>query len=326
MPDIVTHARFALDVLERLPKEVTLLTKEHINTILLAAQGPDPFFYNNFQPWKDRKETVKIAKTLHEKKTNLFFNTFLQELSSSPDKTFTSDFSFLIGLITHYALDTVTHPYIFHFTALYDENDETTHKYRGNHLRFERSIDSIFIKKYWNIKPSAFKVHKEILGIKRVPLTVSIILERTLKKVYNIEDAGHKYTNAVKDMKSYFKLFIKDRIGSKKVFLGLVDKYFNTKGDIKYKTMSYYNNIEDIDYFNEKKVTWTHPCDENEVSNETFWDLYEKAINVAVDLITKTYDYFTEESITGVDYGNLSYSTGKNCEEDLPMKHFNSIY
>lgn len=206
------------------------------------------------------------------------------------------------------------------------EEKPSTHNYKSNHLKFERAIDSVFIKEHWNASPHRFKIYKEILGVKRIPASVRAILNISLYKVYNVSEGSYKYESSFKDMKSYFKYFARDKFGLKRKLLRFIDRRFGKDSTIIFETLSYYKNIEEIDYFNEQRKEWTHPCYPEEKSSETFFELYEKAITRAVDLITKTYDFFTDENITTVDYGNLSYSTGKDCTDKTPMQYFNSIY
>ncbi|XMB67902.1 zinc dependent phospholipase C family protein [Mycoplasmatota bacterium zrk1] len=318
MPDMMTHAFLALDVLKNI--ENNEIIKNNKELFLIGAQGPDPYFYYNFYPWKNSNNIPAFGGVMHKTKTRKFFVTYLEYLS----KNFSDEgLAFILGWICHYALDTNAHPYVFHVTGIYDGSKETR-KYRGNHLALEKGIDSIFLKER-GYDSNKYNPAKEIFTLESIPESVTNILDLTIFKVHQVIDMGVIYNQGYLDFKKSINILQYDPFGMKKFLYKVLD-LFNKKSAYVYKTLSYHNNVlSNIDYLNIKKKEWKHPSS-LEISNETFNELYSKAIEKATFMIDQTIKYLDDNNIDIEElFDNLSYETGKDCELKLEIIHFNSI-
>ncbi|XMB86260.1 zinc dependent phospholipase C family protein [Mycoplasmatota bacterium WC44] len=319
MPDSITHAFFAEEVTKKLNIDSIKLNNE---LYLVGAQGPDPYFYYKFLPWKNNEGLPKIGNLLHSKFTQRFFLTYLDKLKENYSK---NGYSFILGWICHYALDSITHPYIYHFTGNYIKTDKSTYSYRGNHLQLERSIDSIFLRRK-GYNSNKFKATKEIFTLLEIPSEVVQLLDSTIKDIYGLDNMGNNYNNAYKDYRKSLNIMSYDPYGIKKLLYRVMD-LFNRKSKFVYKTFSYYNNVNPkVDYLNESNIEWVHPLDDSEVSTESFIDLYNKAKNKAAFIITKVNEYMLNKNtdLSNV-IKNITYDTGREFSDKSQMKYFNSI-
>jgi len=317
MPDSATHIFFARDALEK-TKINKLKITDNIHLYYLGAQGPDPFFYFNYAPWKDNLGVSKFGGIVHRTNTRDFFLTYMRHLKEN----YTDEgFAFIAGWICHYALDSTAHPYVFHVTGNYI-NEETI-KYRGNHLALEKAIDSIMIKergyKKFFFNPARF------YKLKSIPNSIISILDKTFKEVYSVDNMGKIYAKAYKNFKNNLRIMQYDPIGIKKLIFKFID-LFSRKSYHVYSNLSYFNNVKKgVDYRNLKKNTWNHPVFADEKSNDSFVELFNKGVEKATKIIDDLPKYFNNDFDLYELFDNSSYETGKDSSKTYIMTSFNSI-
>jgi hypothetical protein len=238
------------------------------------------------------------------------------------ENTTKDTYSHLIGFLCHYALDVKIHPYVYHNVGVYKKEDPTTHLYRGLHLKFERSIDAVMIKKEKGIEPNKLKLHKTYFMTNHVPLDVMNVMNYTIKQTYDKDHGGVMYLICTNKMYKNVKKIINDSIGIKKQIYKFIDLF--SKEDMFFKDLSFYKHIEDYDYLNESQSTWYHPIT-NEPSNLTVEELFRDAKVFALDLIKNVRGYLLEGKDMDISsiFTNLSFNSGLDCDITEPMKYFN---
>ena len=78
-------------------------------------------------------------------------------------------------------------------------------------------------------------------------------------------------------------------------------------------------------YLNEKRKAWNHPVDKDEVHNCSFFELYNRALDEAVNIIETVNKFlYKNKKIDLLDkvFLNLSYLNGKDSTLNLRMKYF----
>ena len=322
MPDIVTHTYFSTRVLNRLEGNC----KNHIankDLFAFAAGGPDPFFFYRFLKKKENKEVRAIGNRMHKEHTGAFFLRMIEELKTEANKD--ELFSYFAGFITHYALDSFIHPYVFHKTGVYEEENPKDLTYRGLHTKLERAIDCYIIRNHYHEKPNTFKIHKKILTLSKLPKEVWDGLNNVYKDVYEVDDAAKLVNESVKCQRKFYR-FIYDPTGIKNTIFGWIDR--KTTG-LDYTVLSYYNKeIEHRDILNAKSASWTNPLDKKIISNDSLFVLFEKAEQFATTIIESAFRvvYFEEDLNLAEIIGNLSYLTGLDITRGHDMKYFNNIF
>jgi len=310
MADIYLHSRLSEEVIKELPYDFNQ------KIVFLGAQGPDPLYYNAMS--KDHKIYRFYADRMHDTDTQQLFLRMIESVKKNYNQT---TYSFLVGFISHYALDVSIHPYVYHNVGVYSKSDPTTKDVRGLHLKFERSIDCVVIKDETGKKAHKLQLKNKYFPLKMVPLDIINIMNDVLQDVYNKQHGGVMYLMAVNKMYKNVKHFITDRSGIKKVLLSFFDLFH--QGDLFFKDLSFYNHVEHYDFVNKNKKTWYHPVT-NEPSNKDVYEIFNDAKIFALELINATNKYLDNEDIDLTKYfTNLSFNTGIDCNDEREMKYFN---
>jgi hypothetical protein len=153
MPKENTHLHFAHGLLEDLAGRPMLKEiSEHQNAYLLGSIMPDTFYYGS------RKELAGIAETFHGRDGTPTNTTILQVLQAARGPR---DVAFILGYITHCALDITFHPVVYYLSGNYYDQDpvkkqQAVHRHRQletcmdasleNPLRFHRLIRTRFLE------------------------------------------------------------------------------------------------------------------------------------------------------------------------------------
>ena len=81
-----------------------------------------------------------------------------------------------------------------------------------------------------------------------------------------------------------------------------------------------------LHYLNLEKKTWNHPAYINETYDYSFIELYIIALNKAVKMIEEIVRWLDNKNSSvkelNVIFKNVSYLTGKDCEDTNKMQYF----
>lgn len=139
MPSSYTHYRFGTQVLPMMPADVRR-PAERCRTLFDAGlQGPDPFYF--YKPAKTPLEDMALQ--YHRQSGQQFFSRSARLLRENPSE---EGFAYLYGLLGHYCLDSVCHPYIH----------EQTDTGPISHNRLETEFEWFLLEKDGNKKPYAY--------------------------------------------------------------------------------------------------------------------------------------------------------------------------
>jgi hypothetical protein len=313
MADIYLHSRLAEEVINKIDYSF------NEKVVFNGAQGPDPLYYNFFS--KEASEYHKYANLMHDKDTGLLFKNMTNYVK---DNLTVDTFSFLTGFICHYALDVKIHPYVYHKVGVYKKEDESTHPWRGLHLKFERSIDAVMIEEDSGENSRKISLTKKQFPLRAPSFEIMKIMDYVLKETYDKEHGGVMYLVSTVKMRKNLKRFVTDKHGFKKIFLRIMD-LFSKKQDLFFKDISMFNHIErNYDFLNKEKNVWNHPVT-NEEYNYSVIEIYDQAVKFASDMIEKVMLYIFEDEDIDLStvFTNLSFNTGLNCDHGEEMKYFN---
>lgn len=303
MADIITHAFFAVDAADK-------YQMKRIDLIKLFSYGPHPFNYI--------KNNRRYSLLMHQEKSLLFFKNMVLEIK---ERHLTNDKAVkacLYGFISHYVLDTTLHPFIIYKTGIKSNRREQVKcldKHRELELYLSRYIIENRIGKFktWRGYYSLF----ENLDISP---TIVEVLDAVFFKTFGFEDGGKKYVQGLKNMKFYFKHFRYDPKGFKYQIYRILNPFYN-KRDL--KNISFYKvNEQDLNLAHKE---WKHPCNRDELTNDSAIDLYIHALFKMGQMIKVVDDIFLKqqdvEKMNEV-FEDLSYFTGKDWQTNLPFKYF----
>ncbi|MYL62505.1 hypothetical protein GLW07_03940 [Bacillus hwajinpoensis] len=304
MPNVWTHILFGEEA--AMEAGIWNTIKGDLPYFRLGAQGPDPFFYHNFWPWKKNKPVQEVGSALHQDHCGPFLMEMI-EYGKQDDPMLRA---YILGFVTHHILDRNTHPYIHYRSGL-----------EGNrHQQLEIIIDTILMKEYKDVETWKTPVYQEIQIGKSLYPPIELMLYECIQSFYpeTAERMPEDYINqSYRDMVLALKLLF-DPHGWKNQLL---------KKQV--SSFSYRKQIGDEDYLNREGTPWIHPAVKDEESTATFEELLEQAKEEATNILPLIHDYWhnEEDCMTELktQIGNRSYDTGKDSTLPLELKHFNPI-
>lgn len=161
MPSGYAHYRFGSEMLPLLPGEGSRLAQRFRQLYDVGLQGPDPLFYYNpvF-----RSNMGALASRLHRQSGREFFGNALKKLKVSPSE---GARAYLFGLLGHYCLDSVCHPYVRGVAAVG----------RIGHTEMETEFDRFLMEKDGIAKPHRFSMGDHYRLTRGECVTAALFLE-----------------------------------------------------------------------------------------------------------------------------------------------------
>ncbi|MCM1052886.1 MAG: zinc dependent phospholipase C family protein [Ruminococcus sp.] len=320
MPTSVTHNYFAKDILKGVRKNITNSFKNKLDIYELFTIGFDPFFTSERLPFHE-----KMGDLCHQNYTDIYFLNYIKIIKEEHLEKEESVLAALYGHLTHYVLDSVFHPFVMYKSGEYDKRKPETRKYAGLHHKMETQIDVYMYENREHKKYKNFKIHNLIPKIK-FDYSLMLVLNRNYKEVFHIEKGGLKYQKSLFLVHNGYKYVLEDKLGLKKKLFRQIDKLTPNKSLV-LENLSQHVTKVDEKIFNLEHKTWYNPWDNNIKSNESFFELYDKALKIGIELFEATYKYINNK-IKEEDYKKVlkdkSYVSGLSwhIKKDLEFVEF----
>ena len=215
MPDIVVHNSMGDKVLESLDAGISASIDKDI--FHFALMVPDAYSYYRVFARPFRKDIHKRSVSIHEEHINDFFVRLAQD---SGDQHV---FSFLSGMLCHFALDSTTHPFI---------NDLSDNK-PEKHLAIEHRLDVLELERQGKPRKAIMTLLPKYIDLEEV--------QRAFLDIYGWDDNLLKVS--YRHMKWFYRM-AKDQTGLLNLLL------HRTQGAL--SAVSYSNHIcdgMDFDWF-----------------------------------------------------------------------------
>ena len=320
MPATITHAFFAKDVYDILPLEIN--KKLDLNRCKMFAQSTDSLmFYNLFSPLPGKK-IRKYQSYFHRNQSQEFFINLLRFIH---DNGFQDEdiYSFLVGFICHYALDTTVHPYVVYKTGVFNKKKPSTYKYNNVHAFMEAFIDNDMVRRREKCNPYTFDFISFCFDVRPFSKSLNHAINYSFYNTFGWREMSKIYYKSLKQMKTYLKVFRKDPHGVKKNIYKFVDT-ITPRNTYRFEAISYYYPLKDRhNFLNSNHKLWRNPTTYDMTSTESFVDLYLKAIKLAKVLICASFDYLNGKEIDLEQvFTNNSYITGLDCNLKKELKYF----
>lgn len=291
MPATMTHQMFAREVIKQ--SKYPLL-ETHQSIMMLATQGPDPFFFYGMLPWKtpkDKNRIQGIGSFLHQQDPNKHLHMLLNKAKESQNDML---IAYALGAIMHYVLDKHVHPYVFSKSG-FDASGHLTKPYNIYHSHMETLMDVAMCKEL-NVSSDDVHPYKGIHIKDKALKDIDQLYMQTYKDMCQ----KHDYVKATKDMQSIYKV-VYDRFGIKrtllKILLGKQSHPFAISHPKRLR------KEESKDFLNLSKLPWRHPETGN-ASSESVIDLFNKALEEMSNIIHKFKDSTLDHTY---HFGEISY-------------------
>ncbi len=320
MPATVVHAYFAQDLNDILPREIK--NKLDVNRLKMFGQSTDSLMFYNLFSVLPGKKIRNFQKYFHTNKTQEFFVNLINYIKENNIEDIDVN-SFLVGTICHFVLDSTVHPYIYYKTGYFNKNDKSTYKYNNVHTFMETFLDNDMIKRRESINPYKFNISKFSFDTSKFSNELKDTIKYTFKETYDVDNMDKIYYKSLKQMRNSIFIFRQDRYGIKKFFYKLADT-FTSKRVFRFEAISYHYPLNDRhNFLNENHKLWRNPSDYSLTSDESFLDLYLRALKLAKVMVCASFDYINGKDIELEKvFINKSYITGLDCELDKELKYF----
>lgn len=323
MPNVITHGLLAQDVIGQL--EPTLLTQaiqDYPSAYLFGSNGPDYLFYylvlKPFPGHELNSEITKLGGRVHTEKINDFYQQGIQWLAGLEGEDYTIFKSYLAGHLTHWALDTVAHPYVFHKTGVI-AGDERYH-----HFRMESMIDTLMVTLVKKGQLKDYPSYKFVKLSKKEKLVIAKGYQFIINAIFSKKYKLKTFITAMDNMYKVLHLFM-DSTSIKQKSLHFIEKNVFKDPWIYTKHFVYGEPDHEHDILNLQHNEWNHPSHQEWVYTTSFVDLYEEAIERGVEALNRLESDINTKGLSLVSFiDNRKYDTGTNDEE--PMRYFNVIY
>lgn len=298
MPNLWTHAWMGHAVIG----DRKLLSDEE-KFFYLGTMGPDFFYYYHVFPWQslDNKSVIhNIGNLIHNEKVNDFFDMMIH---SAKDKNYQS---YIKGLLCHFALDTMTHPFIYYYTGVPNakENDY-------KHRKMESYIDSLLFE--------AENMENSLLSYPYFLVTTTHQQREQIWKwykdiifeIYHIHLSQEDVEQCWKDCYNLQSL-INDPTGKLDCMMGKVEHMLHQSLDVRSVIIPQRHFYDKYDLLNLSHQTWHHPVT-GEAYTKSFIDLLKEAIVLGKKLVDQVEQYFEgqlDKELIIQLIGDRSYDTG----------------
>ena len=270
MPSVMTHALIARDSAKYFSPNLLEAVKLHPDYYFLGAQGPDVFFF--YRPLSGREGN--LGRFLHRSRVYTVFEFFLSCLRGEHcGAEYARLLAYVAGYITHYAADTVFHPYLYRYL-------EKTPKAGMAHQQIENDWDVYFLRtmdgrevERFPFPFSAKKIIKENTLFNLYARLIEEIGQRSLKK--------RKFNRALKNFERYLNFFHKNCYGTQKR-IERAEKFFRITPRLSclFPRKTPWQEVIDGDFYPDEKNAET---------------LYQEAVEKSRHLVQT----FTEGLLTG---------------------------
>lgn len=259
MPATITHYVFL--------KELHLEDNKVYN---IGTQGPDPFFFYEYGIRKlpNSKKIAQIGHFLHDINPIITFNYFVKLIKNEHNEYTRKVLKdYLFGIVSHYALDSTAHSYIFYKSGFVTEEDKNSKKFFLSHATIEHNIDVLIRDKYgYKINPiQALKIKNKDLKI--ISNTWYKYLKDTFKYDYISQN---NFQIGLKRMRFIYKILYSKTGFRKAIF----NKFFHNSA-LNAFSHPRIKKVLPYDFLNLKKEAYKHPVTGVE-SNYSFIELMEK--------------------------------------------------
>ena len=316
MPNIITHTLFADEVNDILPYDFNKKLLE------IGSNGPDFLFFHGCSPKHISKDVTlrHLGSIAHQGHINDFYKQALKTIREEKDEdTKENMISYISGHLCHWALDCTVHPYVFYRTG------NCKNESGWWHHRFESVLDSIVLKVKREQTIKDFKAYQICECTKEQAKAIVRIYMAVSRNVFSLSIHPYQLWESLQDWYTIQKLLY-DASGRKWQTIYDIETLLHKENMLSGLIVP--NEPEDpFDTCNLLHKQWMHPCDDTKVYTSDFFELYEKAKELAcqvIPLFIEAIDSKEKEEILLNTIGNRNYNLG--ISDNRKMKFFDLVF
>ena len=274
MPNCITHALHAGQVLELLPEGVK--RELYHPAYVWGAQGPDFLFCHRFFPWQKGESLSLYGTKLHAHPPAETFACLRDFLHTNNESVYRS---YVYGFACHYALDSSAHPYVIAFSKeLLEERPYETET--TLHAEIESALDTIMLRRETGKLPTEIKLKQYFPKDTAAQNAISNIYHVLFDRLFQAPVSSRTLLEATADAHKIFSALTDKTTMKKKIF----DRIERGKPSKISSHLIPVMENEEIDYANSSHTSWSA---EGKTRHEDFFELFDEGVRRAVTLITE---------------------------------------
>ncbi len=317
MPSFSTHYVFANKLVERI-RQADADLELNVSALYYGTQGPDVLFSHRILPTMKGKCRRDIASKLHACDPSKLFYYMREYLNTQPcDKATVK--SYIYGFICHYALDRITHPYVY---ALQKVITKATNAEKFPtfvvHNRIELTIDVLLLQRFLGVHDTTkFRTYSTLKADDALICEMSRMLAYVVPRTCGDPADACLYRQAFYDFITIQKLFTDEKGFIYPLFSAVQFPVKRFIGPAATSFLRSRNPDTEWDYLNKGHARWVIPAEPDKTSNKSFDDLFAEAEDFAVNVIS---NFDTADSVEAFDAltGSISFDTGARF--DVPVE------
>lgn len=299
MPSGYLHQVCAEQVLEK-----SGATHVNVCTLVLGAQGPDPLFMMGMFPLSPSKRPLPYGHMLHTYRTGKFLCTLVQGAKAAG----TAERSYAMGFLTHYALDSTVHPYVYAVSL------NRRGKYSSLiHMNLEKHWDTLYYQRCG--RRGISYVMPGISESRPQWEPIAALLSDTFTSVFPERPLTHQMVmGALADSERANRLAYSPR-GIKYAAIWLAERVIGQPRLGTAQMAPHKPSGKDI--VNAARKPWQNPANPEAERDDGLTELFDLAIGRGVELVRAACAYF-DGRVEIDDFaqvaGNVGYGTGMESE------------
>lgn len=300
MPAILTHDFFGQDAFGPALQSVGLYTPDERDAFLLGNQGPDPLFYLAIIPPLGAFE--QLGSDIHHDAPDAFLASMRLAVDELPNTDRGVGRAYLAGFVCHYLLDRAEHPLVYYWErgichAGVEGLDDTDKS--KVHAEIERDLDEMVLYAKRSQTVAAYRPYRNVLRGSDEVLSVigDVWYSTVLKAMTEAEPSANKiYPIAVDSFRLVQTLFYSPGERRARVFERLERFALHQRHSLVRAMMHRVREEATSDFDNRERLPWRNPFT-GQTSTQSFWDLYEAALDEVAPAIAKVFsDGFDEQA------------------------------
>lgn len=321
MPGMITHYLCGQLCLDKLSDtSMSSVIQRNRQLYNLGTQGPDFFFY--YLPALWRKRIAGVGGRLHNSRVGQYFGCLVDEVLGLKDKKEKeAALAYLAGYLTHYALDTHAHPYVYYMSGFPTKGDKRPKlQYSIAHRSFETNLDTQLLRMVTGDKPSQRRLWQLVKVGKSEAGSSAGVISRCLGIVYGIKTDGREVYSAMRSMARLTRV-LQAFGGRRKRILLALEGLTLQRGRA---TSMIHDQEVHSDYMNMGAKPWFYPWEKTSENISTFMEMFDSAIEDAEKFI-RGLDALVSNRATRAEFlslvGNKSFKSGQDCSKELEFIH-----
>jgi len=241
----------------------------------LGCQGPDLFYHGQ----RSRPVSISLGTLVHRRGFGRLARALVADALRIPEPAWNA---FVLGFLTHAAVDRSSHPFIVWFSGWHDPSRPETARYLGCHAFLERALDAALLEGRLGLQPRGWSIAERLLPSGGVPRQFAARLASALRAAYPERLAAdtlleRRVANAFIDSEGFYRFTDPAAVSLSEAALAPWASLDPEAGRRAVAVLYPEGGLGDLDIANRRRLPWAHPCDLSRVDARDWFQLVEAA-------------------------------------------------